>query len=169
MTIDDGRLTDHVTCHPTRRHVTPLAPPAPFPYPSIVTTNSISTRLSQSLDPSRADGIVSQIVDTIWQDVIDGSLETGELLPTVRELSVDLGMSPRAIERSYERLEQLGVLTSQPGGGTVVSLRAADPAQRARWKELETICRNVADQAQSLGFTLDDVMDVLTGLRSHHT
>ena len=74
-----------------------------------MTTNSISTRLSQSLDPSRADGIVSQIVDTIWQDVIDGSLETGELLPTVRELSVDLGMSPRAIARSYERLEQLGI------------------------------------------------------------
>ena len=134
-----------------------------------MTTNSISTRLSQSLDPSRADGIVSQIVDTIWQDVIDGSLETGELLPTVRELSVDLGMSPRAIERSYERLEQLGVLTSQPGGGTVVSLRAADPAQRERWKELETICKNVADRAQSLGFTLDEVIDVLTDLRSHHT
>ncbi len=133
-----------------------------------MTVNKISTRLSQSLDTSRADGIVSQIVDTIWQDVIDGTLETGELLPTVRELSVDLGMSPRAIERSYERLEQLGVLTSQHGGGTVVSLHAADPAQRERWRELETICKNVADRAQSLGFTLDEVIDALTDLRSHN-
>ncbi len=134
-----------------------------------MTTNKISTRLSQSLDPSRRDAIISQIVNTIWQDVIDGTLGTGELLPTVRELSVELGMSPRTISRSYERLEQLGVLTSQHGGGTVVSLHAADPAQRERWKELETICKNVADQAQSLGFTLDEVIDALTDLRSHHT
>ncbi len=134
-----------------------------------MTTNKISTRLSQSLDPSRSGAIISQIVDTIWQDVIDGTLGTGELLPTVRELSVELGMSPRTISRSYERLEQLGVLTSQHGGGTVVSLHAADPAQRQRWRELETICKNVADQAQSLGFTLDEVIDALTDLRSHHT
>jgi DNA-binding transcriptional regulator YhcF (GntR family) len=131
--------------------------------------NKISTRLSQSLDPSRRDAIISQIVDTIWQDVIDGTLGTGELLPTVRELSVELGMSPRTISRSYERLEQLGVLTSQHGGGTVVSLHAADPAQRQRWRELETICKSVADQAQSLGFTLDEIIDALTDLRSHHT
>lgn len=134
-----------------------------------MTTNKISTRLSQSLDPSRSGAIISQIVDTIWQDVIDGTLGTGELLPTVRELSVELGMSPRTISRSYERLEQLGVLTSQHGGGTVVSLHAADPAQRQRWRELETICKNVADQAQSLGFTLDEVIDTLTDLRSNQT
>jgi len=31
------------------------------------------------------------------------------------------------------------------------------------------MCKNVTDQAQSLGFTLEEVIDALSDLRSHHT
>lgn len=134
-----------------------------------MTEDEIAKRFAQSLDHSSGDAIINQIVDTIWQDVIEGVLETGERMPTVRTLSVEVGCSPRVVSRSYERLEQLGVLTNRAGEGTYVSLKAADPALRERWKELESICRTVASQAQSLGFTLDEVIDTLSDLRSNNT
>ncbi len=134
-----------------------------------MSSDRIAKRLAESLDHGSAYAVTRQIVDAIWQDVIEGALDTGERMPTVRQLCIELGVSPRTISRAYERLEQLGVVTDRAGEGTFVSLSPADPAQRERWKELETICKNVTDQARSLGFTVDEVIDALTDLRSNHT
>ncbi len=108
-----------------------------------------------------------QIVDTIWQEVIEGTLDTGQRMPTVRLLAVELGLSPRTILRAYERLEQLGVLTKRPGEGTCVSLAPADPAERERWKRLERLCEDTITQAEQLDFTVNDVIDTLNDFRSH--
>ena len=134
-----------------------------------MSSNKIAKRLAESLDHSRADAVTRQIVDAIWQDVIEGALDTGERMPTVRELCIELGVSPRTISRAYERLEQLGVLTDRAGEGTFVSLSPTDPAQRERWKTLEASCRDLVDQAQSMGFSVNDVVDTLTDLRSNNS
>jgi len=131
-----------------------------------VPSNKIANRLAESLQHGHADAVTRQIVEAIWEDVIEGALDTGEPMPTVRQLSIDLGVSPRTISRAYERLEQLGVLTGNAGEGTFVSLSPADPAQRDRWKTLEARCQDLIGDAKSLGFTIDDVVDTLTDLRS---
>jgi len=131
-----------------------------------VSTTDITQRLAASLDHGRPGTVTRQIVEAIWEDVIEGALDTGERMPTVRQLSIDLGVSPRAIARAYERLEQLGVLTGHAGEGTFVSLSPADPAQRDRWKTLEARCEDLIGEAKSLGFSLDDVVDTLTDLPS---
>ena len=38
-----------------------------------MSSNKIAKRLAESLDHSRADAVTRQIVDAIWQDVIEGA------------------------------------------------------------------------------------------------
>ncbi len=127
--------------------------------------SDIARRLAAHLDSGRSQSLSRQIVDCVWLEVIEGTLETGERMPTVRQLAIKLGLTPRAVTRAYEHLDQLGVLATRLGEGTFVSLTAPDGEKRERWVKLERLCRETASQAEILGFSIDDVVDALIDLR----
>lgn len=127
--------------------------------------SDIAKRIAAHLDAGLSQSLSRQIVDCVWLEVLEGTLQTGERMPTVRQFSVELGLTPRAVERAYRHLEQLGVLANRPGEGTFVSLNAPDGELRERWVKLDEICRDAAGRAESLGFSIDDVVDALVDLR----
>ena len=127
--------------------------------------SDIAKRLAAHLDAGRQQSMSRQIVDNVWLEVLDGTLQTGDQMPTVRQLSIELGLTPRAVERAYQQLEQLGVLSTHPGEGTYVSLNAPDGAIRERWVKLEKICRDAFVRAGNLGFSMDDLLDALADFR----
>jgi GntR family transcriptional regulator len=126
----------------------------------------IVSRLLTTLDPASPSPLSSQMVQGIWQEVVEGTLETGARLPTVRHLAVALGVSPRVVERAYEQLEKLGVITTRTGQGSFVSLAPPPAGIRDRYLGLEQRCRDLIEQAAALGFTIDDAVDVLLELRA---
>lgn len=130
--------------------------------------SEIAKRIAEHLDSGRQQSLSRQIVDCVWLEVLEGTLRTGERMPTVRQLSIRLGLTPRAVERAYEQLEQLGVLANRAGEGTFVSLAVPGNNQRERWVKLEALCREAASRAVSLGFSIDDLMDGLDDLRRSH-
>jgi GntR family transcriptional regulator len=127
--------------------------------------SDIAKRIAAFLDSGRQQPLPRQIVDCVWLEVVDGTLQVGDRMPTVRQLSIELGLTPRAVERAYQQLEKLGVLASRPGEGTFVSLNAPDGEIRERWVKLEELCREAAAGAGALGFTIDDLLDALVDLR----
>jgi DNA-binding transcriptional regulator YhcF (GntR family) len=118
------------------------------------------------LDPSGDVPVSRQIVDRLWLEVVTGTLEVGERLPTVRQLAVDLGFRPDTIAHAYQELEALGVLVTRPGKGTFVGLRSPDGSaleqrpqeQRA---QLDRLCRDVLEQSAALGLSLEQVIEAL--------
>jgi GntR family transcriptional regulator len=126
----------------------------------------IVSRLLTTLDPASPSPLSSQMVQGIWQEVVEGTLETGARLTTVRHLAVALGVSPRVVERAYEQLEKLGVITTRTGQGSFVSLAPPPAGIRDRYLGLEQRCRDLIEQAAALGFTIDDAVDVLLELRA---
>ena len=128
--------------------------------------SDIAKRLAAHLDPGRQQSMSRQIVDYVWLEVVEGILQTGHQMPTVRQLSIELGLTPRAVERAYRQLGQLGVLSTHSGEGTYVSLNAPDGAMRERWVELEGVCREATSRAGTLGFSIDDLLDALADLRT---
>ena len=127
--------------------------------------SDIAKRLAAHLDSGRQQSLSRQIVDCVWLEVVEGTLQTGDRMPTVRQLSIELGLTPRAVDRAYERLEQLGVLATRSGEGTFVSLTAPDGHMRERWVKLDELCREAAGRAKALGFSIDDLLDALVDLR----
>lgn len=75
--------------------------------------------------PDHGAPICPQICKQMCVRIAKGSLEPHSKLLSVRELAVKLGVNPNTVQRSYEQLEQQGVLYSIPGTGWYVSADTA--------------------------------------------
>lgn len=123
-------------------------------------------RLSRPPDLSRDEPMSRQIADAIWVAVVQGALMTGERLPTTRQLAVELGISPRSVQRAYAELEERGVVSARPGEGTFVSLKPPDEAELERHQKFAELCRDTFRETRELGFGVDDLIDSLTEFRA---
>ena len=65
--------------------------------------------------------IYEQIVDRFQILILNGGLEPGEQLPSVRNLAVDLSINANTIQRAYGELEKRGLIYSVKGRGNFVS------------------------------------------------
>ena len=77
-----------------------------------------------SIDPSSATPIYQQIVDYVRQAVAAGVYRPGEMIPSVRAMSLKLTINPNTIARAYQVLESEGLVASVKGKGMVVTDRA---------------------------------------------
>ena len=78
-------------------------------------------RVRFSLDFSDGMPIYRQIIKQIEFAVISGKLRSGDQLPTIRALAVDLKTNPNTIAKAYGELEIRGILSTQVGSGTFIS------------------------------------------------
>ena len=76
--------------------------------------------------------IYSQIADGFRSQITAGILRSGEKLPSVRELAVQLSINPNTIQRSYRQLEAEGWIATVPGKGCFVCGLPAYDAQQQR-------------------------------------
>lgn len=106
------------------------------------------------------------IVDEIWLAVVQGGLDSGDRLPTAREVAVELGVSPRTVEHAYRELEERGVVASRPGEGTFISLKPPPEAERERHRQFGELCREAYERAHALGFDVNDLIDSLAEFRA---
>ena len=65
--------------------------------------------------------IYAQIIDGFKEQITAGILQTGDKLPSVRELATELAINPNTIQRSYRSLEAEGWIVTVPGKGCFVS------------------------------------------------
>lgn len=87
--------------------------------------------------------IYRQLVDAIRAAVKKGVLAPGQQLPTVLELSADLGISIGTIKRAYDELDREGIVEKGQGRGTFVKAQ---------------VTLNRKDQAME---AIDDLLDTL--------
>src|SRR5580698_518382 len=75
-----------------------------------------------------------QIMEQIKQRIIVGDWTEGALIPSIRQLAVDLEVSVITVKRAYYELEREGVIVTQHGKGSHV---ASTPGLGARLREQE--------------------------------
>ena len=73
------------------------------------------------LDYRDARPIYLQIVDGFCAQISAGVLQSGEKLPSVRELATELSINPNTIQRAYRQLEAEGWISTVPGKGCFVT------------------------------------------------
>ena len=64
--------------------------------------------------------IYVQIIERYREQITLGILRSGERLPSVRELAVELAINPNTIQRAYRELEMAGIIQTLPGKGCFV-------------------------------------------------
>lgn len=64
--------------------------------------------------------IYIQIVELVRRSIAIGQLRPGDKLPSVREMSTNLGVNPNTMQRAYGELERLGMTYTKRGMGSFI-------------------------------------------------
>lgn len=65
--------------------------------------------------------IYLQIAELVMDKVSQGTLPAGERIPSVREYAVSVGVNPNTVMRSYDWLQQSGIIYNRRGIGYFVA------------------------------------------------
>jgi GntR family transcriptional regulator len=95
-----------------------------------------------TIDPSNGLPIYEQVVRQVVFAIAAGSLHSGDLVPSVRELARELAINPNTVARAYRQLQDDGVLQSVRGTGLAV----ADGARRRCQAERLALLRSRVQQ-----------------------
>ena len=117
-----------------------------------------------SVDTRSKQPIYRQIMDQIVLLVSTGVLDTGEQLPSIRDLATSLGINPNTVARAYSELEQRGVIDTIPKKGAFV-------ADISLTKEIKADARiQLADffiNYRKLGLSADEIRSLAEEAFSH--
>ena len=119
-----------------------------------------------TIDPRDATPIYAQLERGFRAAIASGRLRSGDQLPTVRQLAVDLQVNANTVARVYGELERDGVLETRRGVGSFVS--ATPGAARSageHTKRLRAFVTRVLADASAAGFTRDEVAGELEARR----
>jgi GntR family transcriptional regulator len=113
------------------------------------------------LDPKTGTPFYRQIIDQITFGIAAGNLKTGEQLPTVRSLAVDLKVNLNTVAKAYKELEIQRILETQQGTGTFISEIKIQISDQERSAKLKDICNEFCTIAYSYGFSPDEIINQL--------
>jgi GntR family transcriptional regulator len=109
-----------------------------------------------------------QVTDQVKDAIARGSLEAGEKLPSIREMSKELGISPITIKRSYRDLEHEGYIVTRAGLGSFVAdvdfIRLKDEKAGEIAAELERIMK----KASGFGISAAELRKILKRLQEEN-
>jgi GntR family transcriptional regulator len=125
----------------------------------------VETVLKFSLNATSGVPFYKQIILQVEMAIADGRLKTGDQLPTVRSLAVDLQVNPNTVARAYGELEIRGIVNTQQGTGTFISDQKVEISDVERERILAEITRSFVSHAASYGFNLEEISSYLSELR----
>ena len=75
------------------------------------------------LDLKSRKSIYEQVMDNLKEQIMTGTRQAGDKLPSVRELSKAITVNPNTIQKAYRELERQGYVYTTSGVGTFVADR----------------------------------------------
>ena len=103
--------------------------------------------------------ICDQIVNGFIRIKALGLVESGEQMPSVRQLAVELSVNPNTIQKAYQMLESNGIIYSVKGKGSFISSDAA--ADIAVIKSAKKDFRRAAVSAKELGLKRNELIEII--------
>jgi GntR family transcriptional regulator len=99
-----------------------------------------------------------QIKEQILGLIQAGRLKTGDQLPTMRALSIELAVNFNTVALAYRELDSQGVIATRRGEGTFVThAPAASEMRQMRDSKLQSLVSTLFNEARRLGYSVDEV------------
>ena len=126
--------------------------------------NSNAKSFQFRLDLHSGVPVYRQLIDQVRAGMAAGSLSSGDQLPTVRQLAVDLAINPNTVLRAYRELELGGFLETQQGTGTFITQKKPRRDDVERERQLNQLVGEFLARAGAAGFTAEDLLKQLREL-----
>lgn len=105
--------------------------------------------------------IYDQIYSQIKAQIISGTLQTDDPLPSIRSLAKDLRISVITTKRAYDELEQEGFIYTVPGKGCFVAQKNTQLLREENLKKIETYMQSIYLLAQTCNLSREEVEEML--------
>ena len=105
--------------------------------------------------------IYDQIATQIKAMIMNGELQTGAPLPSMRELAKSTHVSVITVKTAYENLQRDGFIETTVGRGSFVSAQNKDFVQEEQQKRAEEFLQQAAEIGRTYDISLDTLIEML--------
>lgn len=105
--------------------------------------------------------IYEQIYKQIRQCIISGELSEGDMLPSIRNLAKDLGISVITTKRAYEELEKDGFIYTVAAKGCFVAPKNVELIREELLRRIEGHMQEIVQLARACRLTKEDITEML--------
>ncbi len=99
--------------------------------------------------------IYLQIIDRFKMEIANGSLKSGDKVPSVRELALSAGVNPNTMQKALSELERDGYLESRRTSGRFVTDRGSQ-ADTLKNDLAHKLCTEFCEGMSKVGFTPEE-------------
>ena len=105
--------------------------------------------------------IYEQITSQIKGMILSGELNTGDGLPSMRNLAKSIHVSVITVQKAYEELQRDGFIETTVGRGSFVAARNKDFIQEEQQKQVEEHIQIAAEIARTHGISMETVIQLV--------
>ena len=121
-----------------------------------------------SIDYKVSKGIFQQIADNLCLQILEGKLNAGDRVPSVRDLSVEFEVNRNTLLRTYSILNEAGIFDNKRGVGFFVSDNAIElirGSEKTEFfsNELPAFIKKV----KTLRINSDELKELLTAIKEN--
>lgn len=108
--------------------------------------------------------IYAQIREQIKEQILNGQIAEGTVLPSIRSLAKDIGVSVITTTRAYSDLEQEGFIATRQGKGSVVLSTDNHMLKEQFLVRIEQGIETAVESARQIGMTKEEVINIIDSL-----
>lgn len=106
--------------------------------------------------------IYDQIYSQIKSQIISGALREDQLLPSIRNLAKDLGISVITTRRAYDELEREGFIYTVAGKGCFVAAKNTELLREENLRQIEAHLQAIRDLAAACGLSREEIIEMFS-------
>ncbi|WP_282804349.1 GntR family transcriptional regulator [Clostridium tetani] len=110
---------------------------------------------------NKSSPIYEQITSQIKAFIMNGELQTGDPLPSMRALAKSLHISVITVQRAYEDLQRDGFIETVTGRGSFVAAQNKDFIKEEQLRNIEKKLEEAANLGRTHGIKLEKLIELL--------
>ena len=114
-----------------------------------------------TIDPCSGVAIYEQIVRQVKFAIAEQTLRSGQLLPSVRQLAMQIAVNPNTVARAYQDLQTEDIIEPLRGRGVVVCAGALDRCRKQRKSIIAARLTEVLTEALHGGLSSEEIRDLV--------
>lgn len=104
--------------------------------------------------------VYTQVIQYFKEEIISGRLETGEVIPSRRELANQLKINPNTVQRAYKEMEEMNLIFTD--GNLPSQVTTDEKVIEATRKELVSqVLTEFVQSVQSIPIPLDELLELV--------
>ncbi len=116
------------------------------------------------LDYKSSKPIYEQIIEQVKYSVMKGYLKSGDAIPSVRKLALDLSITPGTVAKAYQELERQHIIETIRGKGTFIAQEIHIQVDEHKVEEIEKKIKVELMELRMMGYTRQQVIDMIQEL-----